>query len=501
MATGVRPRPSPGYTRGTDRDIPGPREGERGVGEPHAESLKDRALLGFNKFNNDWTMNLVAMVSYNVLTSFFPLLLALLTILSQLPVISDNKHAIARQINQILPSNMRSSINVESLLNSVHNAGGILTLVSIATLLWGGSNLFGSIENAFAVIFRVKTRDFMAQKLMALVMIALFAVLLPLSFASSIVLTLTNTTLSHVVPSVLNGPVGQVVGYATSLASLFVLFAAIYIVVPNVPVSWRDAWAGALIGAVGMFIVNTLFPFYTAHFVGTQQYGTALAVGAVVTITWFWFFSLILLLGAQINSVRMGLGPWPYDITRMLMDYKMPAKEGSASAIETQRGRKERDALPFSGIARDSQNVHDTPTSRPGPLVDKDGHTQQAGAVRGSSQQSGRAQVSTSADRRNDTHSTPAARSAATSAPDRPRPLDGRKDRVGGDALRSAFVEAEADGEMVATGVASGGVKMETPRAVFGSDRGPRTGVIAAGALVGLVSGIAGVLRKPRREA
>ena len=454
MASAAAARPLPGY-RANDPKAAGAHDALDGAGDK--KSLKDRALDGFNKFNNDWTMNLVAMVAYNVLTSFFPLLLALLTLLVLLPVVSDNIHSIAIQLNQILPSNVRDSINVESLIKSVHSAGGILTVISIATLLWGGSNLIGSIESAFAVIYRVKTRDIVPQKLMSLVMILLLAVLLPLSFASSLILTMANTTLSRIVPSVLSGPVGQVIGYATSLSSLFLLFAAIYIIIPNIPVPWHDAWHGALFGAIGMFVINTIFPFYTAKFVSTAQYSKAALAGSIILITWFWFFSLILLIGAEINSLAMGLGPWPFDITRMLMDYKLPAEEGAASAMQTQRGRKERNALPFSGLVRDSQNVHDQVDRRTGKVIQRqDGKDGPSGTQRG--------------DKRL-----------------------GRGKAKGQDGPFPARVMAP---DLVATGITEGGVKMATPRSVFGEPDGPPRALVIFGAVLGLLGGLLGVLRR-----
>jgi membrane protein len=327
-----------------------------------AVSLKDRALAAYKKFSNDWTMNLAAMLSYNVLTSFFPLLLALLTILVLLPVVSNNVPQIASQINQIMPANVRSQINVAQILHNVHHAGGVLAIISIVGLLWGGTNLFGAIESCFAIIFRVKVRNFPRQKLMAVVMIMLFVILLPLSFVSSIFLTAANTTASKILPGFFSGVLGQIASYATSLGALFVLFLAIYVIVPNVPVTWRDAWKGALVAAVAMWIINTIFPAYTAHFINTKQYSAAALATAIVVITWFWFFSVILLIGAQINALSMGIGPWPFDISRILMDYKVPADPGEPTALEAQQRKDQGDFLPFSGVARDSQNVHDVVT-------------------------------------------------------------------------------------------------------------------------------------------
>jgi membrane protein len=299
------------------------------------------------------------------LTSFFPLVLALVTILALLPAVSNNTSHFAAQINSILPSEVGKNINIASLLNNVNKEGGVLGLVSIVGLLWGGSNLFGAIESAFAVIFRVKTRDFVAQKLMSLVMILLFVVLLPLSFVSSLLLGSATTGLGKIMPGGASGPVGLVVGLAAGLASLFVLFLAIYIVVPNIPVSWRHAWRGALVAAVVMWIINTLFPYYTAHFVGTKQYGAAAIGSAIITITWFWFFSLVLVVGAQVNALAMDIGPWPYDLPGVLMRFKPPTTEGERTGMDAVRDDEssgEQDS-PF-GVARDAQKVENPKRGR-----------------------------------------------------------------------------------------------------------------------------------------
>lgn len=353
-----------GYTQRQTQDQPPRHNGGNRYGEAEREalSLKDKALMAYRKFSNDWTMNLAAMLSYNVLTSFFPLLLAILTILVSLPAVSSHVPQIANQINQILPANVRGQINVAAILKNVNHAGGTLALASVLGLIWGGTNLFGAIESTFAIIFRVKVRGFLRQKIMSVVMIVIFIVLLPISFVSSIFLTAASTSLNRILPGFFSGVFGQIISYAVSLGSLFVLFLAIYIIVPNIPVAWRDAWKGALVAGVAMWIVNTIFPAYTAHFINTKQYSAAAIAAAIVTITWFWFFSLVLLIGAQINALAMGLGPWPFGIARMLMDYKVPADPGEPTALDAQGRKQRRNFLPFSGIARDSQDVHDVIT-------------------------------------------------------------------------------------------------------------------------------------------
>jgi membrane protein len=79
----------------------------------------------------------------------------------------------------------------------------------------------------------------------------------------------------------------------------FILFEAIYIIMPNQRVSFRDSWRGAVIAAIGLQIYLTLFPFYAAHFL--SGYGGQ-AGFAVILIVFFYYFAVILLLGAQVNA-------------------------------------------------------------------------------------------------------------------------------------------------------------------------------------------------------
>jgi membrane protein len=239
------------------------------------------------------------------------------------------------------------------LVDAIHRDSGILAILTFVGLLWGGTNLFGSIENAFAFIYRVKTRDLPQQKLMAMVLILLFVVLLPLSFVSSLVLAAATTTLGRIMPGALTGPFSTVLGLFTGLFSLFLLFLAIYTIVPNMPVAWRDAWRGAMVAAVLLWFVNTAFPFYAAHFIGTRQYGAATIGAVIITITWVWFFALVLLIGAQINALGMGIAPWKFDITRILMQCEGPLYVNRRRRLP----RHAHTALPFSGVAHDSYKV------------------------------------------------------------------------------------------------------------------------------------------------
>jgi len=136
---------------------------------------------------------------------------------------------------------------------------------------------------------------------MAVSMLLLFVVLIPLLvFASSIpalVQSILQATPVKQIPGY--GLIFSLIGILASLLIAWILFEAIYIVVPNQHISFRNSWLGAVVAAVAIQIYLILFPFYTTHFL-TSYTGT---VGfAVILLFFFYYFAVILLLGAEVNA-------------------------------------------------------------------------------------------------------------------------------------------------------------------------------------------------------
>jgi membrane protein len=297
------------------------------------------------KFSNDWSMNMVSLLTYNLLTTIFPLLLAILA--AALYVFGSLSpqafHEVVATMSSALPSSVSAAINLADLQKNVVRLRGPLTIISLAGLLWGGSNLFSSMEDVFSIFFRTQGRDFLRQKLMGMGMVVILAVLLPLSLAASSLVTASSSAFRSVLPQPLS-IVLTIVGPLTSLFVLWVLFLITYMVVPNTKVSFRNAWRGAVAAALLFALFDLLFPLYFQLFLhGNAKYG-AVAASLVVLIAWLWFFALITVIGAQINAVAMGIKPTRYDLPRTLVqEYEQEiasARQSPASPPSPSPSRK-----------------------------------------------------------------------------------------------------------------------------------------------------------------
>lgn len=90
-----------------------------------------------------------------------------------------------------------------------------------------------------------------------------------------------------------------IAGIIVSLLLSFLLFLPIYWLIPNKKTKFKHVWCGALVAAIFLMIFLVLFPLYIRRFMNSSL---GLIGFAVILITFFYYFSVILLLGAQINA-------------------------------------------------------------------------------------------------------------------------------------------------------------------------------------------------------
>lgn len=262
-----------------------------------------KSLQAFwTKFNNDWVMNFAAGLAFNLITAIFPIVIAIIAIAGFIfggldPAIRDN---LINSIQNAFPPPINQGNILGPALKSLSKNAGFLAIIAVLLAIFGGSRLFVSLEGYFDIIYHTRPRDLIRQNIMALIMLLLFIILIPLMvFASSIpaiVQSLLATLLGNF-PG--RGLLFSLIGILASLLFTWILFEAIYIIVPNQHISFRNSWLGAVVAAVALQIYLVVFPFYATHFLSNN---TGQAGFAVILLLFFYYFAVILLLGAEINA-------------------------------------------------------------------------------------------------------------------------------------------------------------------------------------------------------
>jgi YihY family inner membrane protein len=272
------------------------------------------------KFSNDWSMTFAGVLAYSLLTAMMPIAIALVAILG-FTLGSANKHAIIQQVSNIFPGLANQQNAVTLAIDQLSKQAGPLAVIAVLLAIFGGSRLFITVEGCLDIIYRVRPRPFIPQNLMAFGMFILFIILIPImvfaSSAPSFILNFLgqNPVLSALpfVKSVASNPViTYIAGIAGGLIAAFLLFEAIYFVVPNQYISWRNSWKGAVVAAVALTVFLNLFPLYIQYFL--KNYAGQIGF-AVVLLLFFYYFAVILMLGAEVNAFFFeGVRPIPNDL-------------------------------------------------------------------------------------------------------------------------------------------------------------------------------------------
>ncbi len=304
-----QPEPSgwqPRMTRPLRQEPDQHKQPDASVGPSEARKALGGLRAFWAKVSNDWVFNLAAMLAYNLLMSIVPILAMLLSFfgLFLAGLAPGSEQELISKIGSAIPGGHNF---IEPALNRLVAGSGIFAIITILLTAWFGSRLFVTIEQCFDLIYRLPSRDFVRQNSIALGMLFIFIILIPVLLAVSAAPSFLSSSVVGTLLS--NSPVARFwLSIVTGIAGFLIasaLFLAIYMIIPNRPLRIQDSWKGALIAGALLEIYNIAFPFYATTFLKPNSYG-ATAGFAVLILVFFYYFGIILLLGAEINSFLAG---------------------------------------------------------------------------------------------------------------------------------------------------------------------------------------------------
>ncbi|GLV56216.1 hypothetical protein KDH_30580 [Dictyobacter sp. S3.2.2.5] len=276
-----------------------------------AEKQTKPMQLFLRKFSNDWGTTFSGALAYSLLTAMLPIAIAIVAILGFVfMAIPGTQHSanILDALSKIPGLGAAQKDLIASVTDRLAKSAGFLAILAVVLAVFGGSRLFVAIEHVLDIIYRVRPRPALRQNAIAIGMMLIFTFLIPIMvFAAtlpSIMLNIVgNNPALKAIPflsTLADNPITiQIGGYIGGLIAAFLLFEAIYIIVPNQRINPRNSWQGAIASAVLLEIFIALFPFYTSRFMGNYQGQIGFAV---VLLVFFYYFAIILILGAEVNA-------------------------------------------------------------------------------------------------------------------------------------------------------------------------------------------------------
>jgi membrane protein len=184
-------------------------------------------------------------------------------------------------------------------------AGKWATVVAVITLFVGATGVFVQLQDALNTIWQVRRqpgaglRRFIKNRLLSFAMILVIGFLLLVSLVISAGLAVLGKFMSGLVPA--QEIIWQILNFLVSLGLIGLLFAMIFKVLPDVTISWREVWVGALLSAVLFNVGKFALGMYLGRSSVTSAYGAAGSL--VIILLWVYYASQTLFLGAEFTRV------------------------------------------------------------------------------------------------------------------------------------------------------------------------------------------------------
>jgi membrane protein len=254
--------------------------------------IKD-IVLGFIEHED---LSRGAAIAYYTIFSIAPLLIIVIAIAglvfghdaAQGSIVAQLRGLIGKQSAEILQSMIQSA--------SHETTGVLATVIGVGTLLLTSTGTFAEIQSALNAVWKTSPSvGFSALIAMSLGLVFTLGFLMLVSLVVSAALTALGDYLSGLVPGA--GFLMSLLNWTISFLLISALFAAIYKILPDTPIAWRDVALGSVATAILFTVGKSLIGLYIGSTSVASSYGAAGAL--LIILLWVYYSAQIFLLEAE----------------------------------------------------------------------------------------------------------------------------------------------------------------------------------------------------------
>ena len=273
---------------------------------PRGRSFLRHFLKFVDDMRNDYVGQFVAQAAFFTILSAVPFLMIVILCLKYFVVVDLN--TVIETINSTFPEQI--AVYLSQILNEVFRRSDSVAILSITVIaaLWSSSRGTMAIYCGLNQIAGyVRPYNWFSARIVSFFYNIIFIVVIA---ATAATLIFGNTILSVLSDHIekLNSPLARVIRlkFPIFFVLLVLAFAAIYTLLPQKKMRFRDQLAGAVTTALGWMGFSYLFSIYVDYFAKFPiLYGSLTAI--VLLMIWVFICIYILLIGAEINKhIEMG---------------------------------------------------------------------------------------------------------------------------------------------------------------------------------------------------
>jgi membrane protein len=251
-------------------------------------------------WSEDNASRLAAALAYYTAISLAPLVV--LAVMALELVHLEQQHLIEDQMG-LLMGDAGREVAAQMIQSARTHEGWLAGAFSFLVLLWGASNVFAQLQDSLNTIWEVQPRPGRRWTEVVKDRFLSFAMVLGIGF-----LLLTSMLASALLAALADRLAGEAGAAAFGLDALLTLglatgfFAAVFKVLPDVVIAWRDVLPGAALTAVAFALGKYLLALYLAQGSTASAYGAAGSLAAV--LIWVYYSAQIMFFGAELTQAR-----------------------------------------------------------------------------------------------------------------------------------------------------------------------------------------------------
>jgi membrane protein len=251
-------------------------------------------------FVEDGDLSRGAAIAFYALTSIGPVLLILVAIAGLVFGEDAARGALMGRLDAAMGPQSAGFLQLAIGSASDHRAGIVATIIGVVSLIITASGVFGEMQTALNAIWRTSPEGttvgrLIKARLTSLTLVAALGFLLLVSVVIGAAIAAAGKALDSIMP--FTEILLSLLNFVISLAFLAAIFTAIYKILPDRPLKWRDTVMGAVVTALLITIGKMAIGIYIGRSGIASSYGAAGSV--LAAMLWIYYSAQIFLFGAE----------------------------------------------------------------------------------------------------------------------------------------------------------------------------------------------------------
>ena len=260
----------------------------------------------FKEFVDDNPLDYAAIIGFYTIFSLPAVLIITIRIAGAAFGQEAVKGEVVKQLGGIVGRN--SATQFQSIIENaaLSDATTVGTIVGVATMIFSATTVFVALQDSLNAMWEVKAKiekgwlKLLIGRLLSLAMVISMGFLLLVSLSVDVALGIVYDFMRQK----FSGVAIYLITIGNILVSIVIstiIFAAIYRVLPDAKIRWKNVWIGAAVTSVLFVLGKYVLNIYFQHDPLADTYGAAGSL--VLILVWVFYTSVIFLFGAEFTQV------------------------------------------------------------------------------------------------------------------------------------------------------------------------------------------------------